>query len=115
VEIIAEDGEYEELTDPYVDSELKRLELEEQGRVADALPINREFIQRELARLVPNEDDVRESTMDGFKRLTADNAWVPFRMPDSTMEATDIDKEEANYFNEQEGSYSITAKTGKNS
>jgi hypothetical protein len=114
VEIIVEDGEFEDTTDPYVDNELRRLELEEQGRVADRLPINKEFIQSELARLVSN-DDGKESTLNGFTRLTEDNAWIPFRMPDSPVEATEIDKEEAAYFNEQEKKYSLKLKTGPKS
>ena len=115
VEIIADDGEYEELPDPYAEIELRRLEVAEEGRLADSLPINRDFIQRELARLVPNEDGGRESTLDAFKRLTSDNAWIPFRMPDSSMPETETDKAEASYFNEQQSAYSIKVKSGPKS
>jgi hypothetical protein len=53
--------------------------------------------------------------METFSRLTTNHAWIPFRMPDSTIPPTKYDTEEANYFNEQEAAYSISCKTGPQS
>lgn len=57
---------------------------------------NREFIQAELAKLLPTI--TRESTLDAFRRLTEEATWFPFRSPASTTPETAIDKEESALF-----------------
>jgi hypothetical protein len=112
VKITTED-EYVETADSIVENELQQLKIAEEGHTADTV-VNKDFIQRELARLVPN-DDGRETTLQAFNRLTSDQSWIPFRMPDSTCPCTDIDQAEADYFNEMESSYSMNSKSGPKS
>ena len=60
---------------------------------------NREAIEAEIKRLLPTISH-SESTMDAFKRLTNQCAWIPFRDPSSNMHASDIDKAEADLYDE---------------
>lgn len=113
VEVIVDDDAFGQ-ADSIVERELRQLQIAEEGHLADVV-VNKEYIQKELSRLVPNGDGGRETTLQAFNRLTSDHAWIPFRMPDSTVPATDTDKEEAEYFTEQEGSYSISVKSGPRS
>jgi Transposase len=112
VEIVVDEVE-ELVADALTEMELRQLQLAEEARRADAV-VNKDFIQKELSRLVPNGDG-RETTLKAFNRLTSDHSWIPFRMPDSSIRETDIDKAEADYFNEQDPSYSIAIKSGPKS
>jgi hypothetical protein len=111
VEIIVDDGDYEVGTDAIAEDEMRQSQVAEEARVSDTA--NYEFIQRELARLVP--DDKHESTLDAFSQLTSEHAWIPFRMPDSEVPATEVDTEEASYFNDHEASYSVATNRGPRS
>jgi hypothetical protein len=112
VEVVVDDNSFGE-TDSFVAQELQQLQIAEEAHVVDT--VNKEFIQKELLRLIPNSDGGRESTLQAFNRLTNDYAWIPFRMPDSATPATDTNKAEAHYFTEQEESYSVTVKSGPRS
>jgi hypothetical protein len=58
------------------------------------------------------ESNGRESTLEAFNRLTEQNAWFPFRAPDSSCEPTDADKADAALFDEWKDNYSKSAKNG---
>jgi hypothetical protein len=108
--VVDEEDELFEEANAIVDEELRSLQIAEEGWHADTV-VNKEFIQNELRRLIPNADGAKETTLQSFHRLTSDHAWIPFRMPDSPVPATDIDDAEADYFTEQEQSYSVSAKS----
>ena len=99
IEVVVGDEEVP-VADPNVKCELQALQVQDETVMADK-GVNKDFIEQELARLIPVNADKRKSTLDTFNRLTSDHCWIPFRMPDSPLPATDIDKAEADYFNEQ--------------
>jgi hypothetical protein len=86
--------------------------VEREAAVIDADMANREYIQAELTKLMP--DIGKETTLQTFKRLTNDAAWFPFRLPTSTTPETEIDKEEALVFEQllNDGQYQRHAKQG---
>jgi hypothetical protein len=63
----------------------------------DANRQNSKAIQEALCLLLP-ENAQGESTTDAFKRLTNKSPWIPFRSPESTSTATDVDNEEVRLF-----------------
>lgn len=83
--------------------ELEVLEVAEQAERYDFA--NRRGIEAALRQLLPDDSIGKESTMEAFKRLTNQQPWIPFRAGDSTIPATDIDKEEAILFDEMEKNF----------
>jgi hypothetical protein len=114
VEVVLENEDSFTEADAIVERELEQLRIAEEVAIADRNIVNKEYIQNELSRLLPNTDG-RETTLQAFSRLAGDQAWIPFRSPDSAAAATEVDKAEADYFEEKEGSYSLSAKTGPRS
>jgi hypothetical protein len=76
---------------------------------------NREAIEKELRRLLPTANG-RESTIEAFQRLTNQNAWIPFRDPNSATPHSAIDRAEAELYDEwmSEGNprYSLSVLSG---
>jgi hypothetical protein len=66
---------------------------------------NREFIQSELCKLLPEGSNANELMLDAFRRLSNKQPWIPFRFPDSDSPADDVDKEEAALFHEWSPQY----------
>jgi hypothetical protein len=60
---------------------------------------NHYAIEQELKRLLPIGTG-QETTIEAFKRLTNQCAWIPFRNPNSVTFATEIDKAEAALYDE---------------
>ena len=78
VEIVVGPEEEEAIVDATAELRQEQLQSEEDSNKADTV-VNKEFIQRELARLVPVGEG-RETTLESFHRLTSDHSWIPFRM-----------------------------------
>jgi hypothetical protein len=62
--------------------------------------VNRSAIEQELNHLLPTGTGLQESTIDAFKRLTNQFAWIPFRDPHSSTAASEIDKAESELYDE---------------
>jgi hypothetical protein len=94
-----------------------RLEMDAMEEVAEAHDaINRAAIDRELRILLPSGNG-RKSTMEAFQRLTSNCEWIPFRFPDSSAPASEMDKAEASLYDEWMSNpntwYLRGAKTGR--
>jgi hypothetical protein len=111
VEVILEEGDYENPNDERIQHELQH-QLEDED-VAEAVLISNEanskMIEKEMSRLLAEEGRY-ETSLDVFKRLTNKRPWIPFRARDSTTEATEIDREESRLFDEWRPRYSRSSR-----
>lgn len=69
----------------------------------------RKVIEREIQRLLPDNNNGRETTLQAFNRLNNQQSWIPFRMPDSQCPPTDVDKAEAELFDQWKDQYDLEA------
>jgi hypothetical protein len=119
IEVFGTEEDYEDFVNnsSIISSErqLQLIEAAEAAKTSDER--HRDQIQRELLRLIPETTGRRESTMQAFTRLTNRNVWVPFRLPNSAIAATEVDKEEESLFDEwmEARKYSVDVKTGPRS
>jgi hypothetical protein len=97
VEVVFDKEESFNEADAIVERELEQLRVAEEVNRADNNLVNKQYIQKELSRLIPNSDG-RETTLQAFSRLAGDQAWIPFRMPDCASPANEVDRAEADHF-----------------
>jgi hypothetical protein len=84
------------------DAQIQQLNEEEILRQKDVE--HRHFIHREIAKLLP-ETTGTKTTLEAFKRLTKNAAWIPFRLPGCDTQPTDVDCAEAQLFDEWKSHY----------
>jgi hypothetical protein len=114
VEVFATEEQYLEAVansenDDQIARELDMLNIAEEAIRKDKE--NEVWIQQEMRRLLPDVFG-RETTLETFSRLTNKAPWVPFRMPNSTSAATNVDITESALFDEMKINYNPDATTG---
>jgi hypothetical protein len=101
IEVFANQEEYTEFLNRDTRSTDERRRVDEMEDLAVQHDRdNGEAIDQELRRLLPTSSGQPESTIDAFKQLTNQFAWIPFRNPNSETSATEIDRAEYTLYDE---------------